>query len=336
MRWLMHGIGLFLFASIIASTAACADEDEGGGETVAETATAALSEAVTAAELCGAAQASVAGTVANPDLVEISGLSSSRTQDVLWAHNDSGDTPRVFALRPSGKPLATYTLNGAEATDWEDMAIGAGPANGVAYLYMGDIGDNASIRPSITVYRIEEPTFDPTSSNQSADATAIVLIYPDGAHDAETLLADPENGDLYIITKNIAGAPAGVYRAGAPHDTTVPITLENVGTIDFAALAPTKVIPPESGALPLGLPKIPTGGEISADGRIIAVRTYGTVWLWDRAVGESVAEALAGEPCEGPSEVEPQGEAIAFAADGRGYITASEGANVPVYHITLP
>jgi hypothetical protein len=66
------------------------------------------------------------------------------------------------------------------------------------------------------------------------------------------------------------------------------------------------------------------------------VRTYGTIWLWDRAEGQSVAEALAGEPCEGPSEVEPQGEAIAFTSDGRGYVTASEGASVPVHEFTLP
>jgi hypothetical protein len=215
------------------------------------------------------------------------------------------------------------------------MAIGPGPGEGVDYLYIGDVGDNASIRPEITVYRIEEPTYDPASSDHSVEAAPIVLQYPDGAHDAETLLVDPTNGDLYIVTKNIAGGASGIYLAPAAQVVAAPTTLENVGSIEFAALTPTKEIPLGSGPLPLGLPKIPTGGEISPNGRVIAVRTYGTVWLWDRAEGQSVAEALAGEPCEAPSQVEPQGEAIAFTADGRGYFTASEGDSVPIYSFVL-
>lgn len=327
--------------AIVCVLGACSDGGDDNPDatstspSVAASPTSPTSTTVTAAALCASAQPSQAGTVANPDLIEISGIASSRKQDILWAHNDSGDTARVFALRPTGEPLATYTVNGREATDWEDMAIGPGPGEGVDYLYMADIGDNASMRTQITVFRIEEPTYDVASSNQSADATAIALQYPDGAHDAETLLVDPQNGDLYIITKNIAGGPSGIYRAPAPQGANDTITLENVGQIDFAALTPTKNVPLGSGPLPLGLPKIPTGGEISPDGSIIAVRTYGTVWLWQRAEGQSVADALAGQPCEAPSEVETQGEAIAFTADGRGYVTASEGSSVAIYSFVL-
>jgi len=39
-------------------------------------------------------------------------------------------------------------------------------------------------------------------------------------------------------------------------------------------------------------------------------------------------------PCEAPSAIEPQGEAIAFDRDGRGYTTISEGANPPLHHFS--
>ena len=44
--------------------------------------------------------------------------------------------------------------------------------------------------------------------------------------------------------------------------------------------------------------------------------------------------ALAGQPCTIPQKSEPQGEAIAFLADGSGYVTVSEGVNQPVWLFT--
>ena len=271
------------------------------------------------------------GAVASPDLIEISGLAASRAQDVLWAHNDSGDTARVFAVGLDGAALATYTLNGAEAVDWEDMAVGPGPDASATYLYLGDIGDNAAARPQVVVYRVPEPEVSPAASSLTVDADAIALTYPDGPHDAETLLVDPVTGDLFIVTKDITGGPSGLYRASAASLGAPPVTLERVATIDFAALTPQQTIPAGAPPLPSGLPKVPTGGDISPDGSRIAVRTYGTVWVWQRSSGSSVADAFAAAPCEGPSALEPQGEAIAFLPNSAGYVTASEGANPPLH-----
>jgi hypothetical protein len=332
-RWRLFAALLACVVLAAAAGACSGDEDEGEPTRIGVILTntpspPAAPRQIGAIDFCRAGIESVAGTVASPDVLELSGLAASRTQDVIWAHNDSGDTARVFAMSPTGDALATYDVVGADAFDWEDMAIGPGPERGVSYLYIGDFGDNASIRPSITVYRAPEPTFGALNSSLTIDAyEAMVFMYPAGAHDAEVLLVDPENGDLFIVTKNIAGGPSGVYRA--PTVGAVPETLEKVGEIDFAALTPAKQIPAGSGPLPEALSKIPTGGDISPDGRVIAIRTYGTVWLWPREEGVTIAEALANRPCEGPSAVETQGEAIAFTADGQAYITASEGTNVP-------
>ncbi len=90
--------------------------------------------------------ATVTGRVADPEATELSGLVFSRTRpDVLWTHNDSGDVPRVFALRRDGSVLGRTQITGAEAVDWEDIATGPAPGGG-ALLYLADIGDNARAR----------------------------------------------------------------------------------------------------------------------------------------------------------------------------------------------
>jgi hypothetical protein len=38
-----------------------------------------------------------------------------------------------------------------------------------------------------------------------------------------------------------------------------------------------------------------------------------------------VTDALQGEPCDGPTPFEIQGEAVALTPDGRGYLTVPEG-----------
>nr|MBC8447313.1 metallophosphoesterase [Chloroflexota bacterium] len=67
----------------------------------------------------------------------------------------------------------------------------------------------------------------------------------------------------------------------------------------------------------------------SGDG--VLLRLYFQGYYWARATGTNLWEAFSGTACTVPLAVEPQGEAIAFAADGLGYFTTSEGASQPVY-----
>src|SRR5690606_11714091 len=149
-------------------------------------------------------------------LTEASGLAvSARHPDVLWTHNDSGDGPRLFALTEDGTVLATYLLEGATAVDWEDLALGPGAVPGEDDLYIGDVGDNGRARPFVTVHRLREP--DPRLGQEGGSGSftefrSFHLFYPDSPHDAETLLVDPRSGDLYIVTKEKAGASI-VFRA---------------------------------------------------------------------------------------------------------------------------
>lgn len=293
------------------------------------------SPSFTLGDFCGAAkQADV--NVASSEIVEASGIAASRLDDdVLWVHNDSGDTARFFAIDRTGFHHARYALPGAEAIDWEDMAIGPGPDGDRSYLYLADIGDNAAQRPEVTVYRVPEPAValqsDTPTDNQIPQFDKFTLRYPDHPHDAETFMVDPENGDFIIISKEISGEPSTVFRAPAP-ESAAPVTLEQAGQIDFKSL-PTSFVPgPDASPLVANLGFLPTGGDISSDGGLIIVRTYGTIWIWERPDDSSVAAAFDSAPVELPSEIEPQGEAIAFDANGGGYVTVSEGSNPPLHH----
>jgi hypothetical protein len=276
-----------------------------------------------AAEACPTFAAAVrTGFVAHLSVQEASGVvNSRRNPEVLWVHNDSGGQAQIFALTRAGGALATYTVERATAVDWEDIAIGPGPQRGEPYLYIADIGDNGLSRSSIAVYRALEPNapsapslLPPTLALTGAEK--FVLRYPDGAHNAETLLVDPVTGDLFIVEKASNG-DSQIFRAAAPLSATATITLESVGRLRFG-----------TGALPGNVTT--TGGDISASGRAIAIRTYDHAFLWRRAPGESVARALLGEPCALPLASEGQGEALGFASDEQGYFTLSEGRAVPI------
>lgn len=260
-------------------------------------------------------------TLQSDQITEASGLIVSRTSvDVFWAHNDSGDTARVFAFNRQGQHLGVYTLQGISAVDWEDMASGPGPAAGTQYLYLADIGDNAASRASIAVYRVAEPAVSSTQAPVTVTLSPVeklVLQYPDGAHNAETLLVDPAGGDLYVMTKSADGV-SGVYRSAAPHDANGTRTLTKVATLVFG-----------SGSL-ASTGSLATGGDISPDGEEIIIRTYGAVVLWLRAPGVSIATALGGSPCVLKAAPEPQGEAISFDAQ-KSYYTISEGAHPSLY-----
>lgn len=250
------------------------------------------------------------GTLADPAIAEASGLAASRSQPgVLWTHNDSGDDARIFAIDPTGATLGTFVLDGASAVDWEDMAIGPGPKPG-EWLYVGDIGDNLSARRSITVLRVPEPKVDGMGGSATLSGVeAIELTYPDGAHDAETLLVDPPTGDLFIVAK---GDPTRVFRRPGPLVAGGPFTLDEV----------LPVVAPVTFA---------TAGDVSPLGDFVAVRGYFQGALWLRPPGSDLAQAFATSPCALSLAVEIQGEALAIAPDGRGYATVSEMGAQPLW-----
>ncbi len=251
------------------------------------------------------------GTIGSSDVVEVSGLVAARkTAGVLWTHNDSGDGPYVYAMTTAGAHLAKYQLTGAGAIDWEDIEIGPGPVAGETYLYPADIGGNTP-RTDVVVYRVAEPVAVAAPGITALAGTdALPMSYPDGPHNAECLLLDPVSGDLFIVTKESTGL-SKIFRNPAPHAAGVVVVLEDVGTLDVSSFSASLLV---------------TGGDVSAAGDLIVLRTYSGVVLWARQPGTALAAAFGVPATPGQSVGEAQGEAVGFEADGSGYYTASEGA----------
>lgn len=248
------------------------------------------------------------GTVTNSTLKEISGLVVSRSNtNTLWVHNDSSDSARFFAMSPQGALLGTFPLAGVSvARDWEDIAIGP-KAGGGNYLYLGDIGDNKAEYSSITVHRVVEPLSTAGATIPVGGQVSVTLKYPGGARDAESMFVDPLSGDLLILTKRLLVPELYSVAAAAFENTSQPVTMTRLGSF----------------------PEVPfwaTAADISPDGRFILVRSSisGTGRLFERSIGESIAEALATPGVAFTLGNEAQGEAIGWAADGKSFFTTSE------------
>jgi Tol biopolymer transport system component len=240
------------------------------------------------------------GTLDNSEIDEASGLVASQVHPfLLYTHNDSGGEPDIFMMDTLGQYQGKIHLEGAKNQDWEDIAIGPGTDSGKSYVYVGDIGDNNAKRDKVQVYRFAEPSQLQEEINIQPEM--ITLRYPDGPRDSETLLVDPWNGDLLVLSKRDTSNT--LYRASANQLEAGEAVLEKVMKLPVT---------------------MAVGGDISADGKQIVIKNYWAVYYWEREEGESLAEALRRKPLQLPYKPEPQGEAIGFSANGDRYYTLSE------------
>ncbi len=265
----------------------------------------------------------------DPRLAEASGLAfGHRSPAVLYAQNDSGDPARFFALDArTGATRATYTVPGARNVDWEDLATGP-DARGAPSIWLADIGDNDAVRPEIGIYRVDEPLVGlggAAASISTGRPDHWRLRYPDGAHDAESLIADPVGHRLYILTKALLGQ-SELFEVPALPDPNRVQVLSRVGSITFTFTG-TPGGPNVIGQLTA------TGASMSADGSLLAVRTYTDAYLW-RVAAAGVAAAVRAAPVRIALPAQPQGEGIAI---GNGQLLIdSEGVGTAVYEVPLP
>ncbi|MDF2739106.1 MAG: hypothetical protein K0S88_472 [Actinomycetia bacterium] len=267
-----------------------------------------LAAALAAALLCLALPASaqevegaeVALRLEDPRIYESSGLALSRRHPaVLWTHNDSGDEPRLYAVGSEGRTLATLTLAGVEARDWEALAAGRDD-RGRPALFVGDIGDNQGVWPEVSVYRVPEPA---RLRDATVPAVRYRLRYADGSRDAEALLIDPRSNRLYVATKDVAGG--ALYRAPSRLRTDQVNVLLRVAKV----------------------PPVVTDGAFTPNGQAFVLRDYQAAYVY-AAPGRRVGSL------ELPLQF--QGESITVTADGRSVLAGSEGPASEVWRVPLP
>jgi hypothetical protein len=249
-----------------------------------------------AASAATPSKAVVDRVLTDPRIIESSGLArSGYSSTVLWTHNDSGDGPYLYAIGANGATVATYTVTGASHLDWEAMASARSGAT--RYIYVGDIGDNGKKRTSISVHRVVEPS---VLKNGSLTPTSWVFTYPDGPHNAETLLVNPTTLRIYIVTKDAAGG--AIYSA--------PATLSTTGVNHLTRLF----------AAPVTL----SDGAFLDDGRFV-LRGYERAYLY-KTMGGSPTIFTMPQP----------GESITPGFVAGTVFTGEEGKNSKVWRVTLP
>lgn len=235
-------------------------------------------------------------------LNEASGLACGKAvSNVFWSHNDSGDPPRIFAFGAHGEDYATCYLEGIHHKDYEDICLGS--LQGIPYIFVADIGDNLNKREKVKIYQFLEPKIDTTlrETSISIEASQIktwTLNFPDGARDAESIMFDPIDASLYIISKR--EEMVGVYQVLDQPENNLELV---------AQLPLTWVV----------------AADISGDGKNISIKTGEEIWNWKRRNKEPLGEVLQSTPLKLPYEKEKQGEAFAWDNFGN-YYTIGEGS----------
>ncbi len=242
---------------------------------------------------------------------EASGMVDSRSQPGnTWINQDSGSPPDLILLGYDGKVKGKLTVPSIINRDWEELSIGPGPKDGTNYIYIGEIGDNNNQYETVQIYRLPEPANLQTPI-QAAQIERINFRYPQGPRDAEAMFVDPQTKDIYVISKR--EQVVHLYGLTYPQNTKDLSTATDYGEI------------PNLGG---GLANYVTGAAISPDGTEILVRTYTNTYYWKRDKGQSVPDAMQyGTRRTLVTRVEPQGEAICFDKDAKGFFTLSERAS---------
>jgi len=231
--------------------------------------------------------------VTHGPLDEMSGIVKSRRYpDTFWVHNDSGDVPRIFALRGDGTVIMPgflasqfslgetaeagktlypgVAIDGAANFDWEDISLDGDT------LYIADLGNNGNARRDLAVYVLPEP--NPLAINRAHVLKRLPVAYPDQAaypdpakwhFDCEAVFI--HQGKLHVVTKHRApgqiGTPetgANLYRLDTQHTDRVNVLRRLDGVRDLGGWV--------------------TGANVSPDGRTLAVlcqAPVASVWLFD-------------------------------------------------------
>ena len=269
-------------------------------------------------------------------LTETSGLAAShRADDLLWAHNDSGGEPVLYAVDLTGRLRGQLRLTGVTNTDWEDIA--SFELDGRAWLLAADVGDNDSRRHDCALYVVPEPdpaALTPGGELATAVAWRVPVRFPDGPRDCEAVAVDSREGRVYLLSKRTV--PAVLYslplRPAAAEATTLTATrLANI----------TQIAPASGSESVIPLPAFkyhnePTGLDFAPDGSAAVVLTYGGGWLFPRRAGQTWTEALAGMPARLAFTGLVKAEGVCFSRDGHAIFVTSEGKGAPLLRFARP
>jgi hypothetical protein len=261
------------------------------------------------------------GVVSNMELDEASGMVASwRNPGSYWVINDSEDINRIFLVSQNGQGKVEFLIKGLRNRDWEALGRWQNKT-GQTYIYIADIGDNASNQSVYAIHRFLEPSLklsNPMTRVINGTQTVNFQL-PDGSRDLECLLVDQISGDMFVISKREDRKHLYRIPAASFNNEDKLHQAEFIRELNFSV--------PTSDLTILKRLYYITGGDVAASNEEVIIRNYLEIYYWKKEKSETLADALRRKPQIVPSALEPQGEAVAFDRNGNGYSTISEVAS---------
>lgn len=255
-------------------------------------------------------------TIENRDIGESSGLAASwRHEGILWTHNDSGDSPRLFALDEKGQHVAEIEISGAIHDDWEDIA--SYQIDGKPQLIIGDVGNNGRRRKEVVCYRLNEPKL----GNKRVKVDQIWRIrFPDGPQDCEAIAVDVQERMILLVCKSETLA-ADVF--SVPLETgkkEAKVTAVRLGSI--------------------ALPMITAMDLEARDGRIVITSYVDTKIFPRKRIAGSQQTDWEATFAQRPASIRTpwfrQREAVCFDRSGDAIWLSSEKKPTPLVRVAVP
>ncbi|MFT4032097.1 MAG: PE-PGRS family protein [Siphonobacter sp.] len=231
---------------------------------------------------------------------EASGIADSRSMPgSLWVQEDGNNPNQLTLLSYKGELKGRIKLPFPNR-DWEDVDTIFDKKDSTNYMLIADTGDNLRQFAEYYIYRFLEPQ---SVNDEVEDFQRITFYYPEGSRDTEAILTDPITQDIYVITKSPGFSK--LYKLAYPQSFDKPIPAMYVCDLPMYQV---------------------TSGDFSPDGKQIILRNYTTLYLWQRDnVNEPIQDVIySSYKLMLPYVFEPQGEAVCFEKNGKGYFTLSE------------
>ncbi|WP_434927278.1 hypothetical protein [Shewanella sp. HL-SH2] len=284
------------------------------------------------------------GSINAPLIDEASGLAVSRlNEQILWTHNDSGDTARLFAIDTCGNQLVTLNVKGVKNTDWEDIASFV--YQGQAYLLIADIGDNSQQRTQYQLHLIKEPDLSQLNGQKTLSVTplwSMAFTYEDGARDSESVAVDVAKQKILLLTKRdkqpiLYELPliSPTSKQGLSSSQSVQTFNKQAKRLGEIAPLPTAVLDYASIYTWIGFAGKPTAMDISADGLSAVVLTYTHAFYFSQSQPGDWLTLLSTAPKQINLPSITQAEAVGFSQDGHSIYITSERLPAPLYKVDL-